>query len=295
MLATPSGVMAGSVSGGCVEGATAVEIASAIERGTPKLVTFGVSDEKAWEVGLACGGTIKVLVQPAVPPEVLAAARGPGGEIVATRTDGPQAGRTARVYEDGRVEGALAESVAPDALAAAALDALRRERSATVSLDTPAGAADVFLEVYPRRPKLVIFGGVHIATALVSLARLLGYRTIVADGRQAFLTRERFPDADELILAWPGEAFERIGLDSGCYVCILSHDPKFDEPALRLALRSTAAYIGAIGSKKTQIKRREWLRSEGFSEADIAGCTAPSGSTSAAAIRRRRRWRFWPR
>jgi xanthine dehydrogenase accessory factor len=277
MLATRTGVMAGSVSGGCVEGATAVEIAAAIERGAPRLVTFGVSDEKAWEVGLACGGTIKVLVQPAVPPEVLAAARGPGGEVVATRTDGPEAGRSARISEDGRVEGELAGSVAPDALAAAALDALRRERSGTVVLDTPAGAAEVFLEVYPRRPKLVIFGGVHIATALVPLARLLGYRTIVADGREAFLTRERFPEADELILAWPEEAFRQVGLDAGCYVCILSHDPKFDEPALRLALRSRAAYIGAIGSRKTQIKRREWLRSEGFGETDIARVHGPIG------------------
>jgi xanthine dehydrogenase accessory factor len=277
MLATPAGVMAGSVSGGCVEGATAGEIAAAIERGTARLVTFGVSDEKAWEVGLACGGTIKVLVQPAVPPEVLAAARGPGGQVVATRIDGAEAGSAARVYEDGRVEGPLAGFVPAGALAAAALDALRRERSATVALETPAGAAEVFLEVYPRRPRLVIFGGVHIATALVPLARLLGYRTIVADGREAFLTRERFPDADELILAWPEAAFARIGLDSGCYVCILSHDPKFDEPALRLALRSTAAYIGAIGSKKTQTKRREWLRGEGFSDADVARVHGPIG------------------
>ena len=277
MLATAAGVMAGSVSGGCVEAATAIEIVSAIERGTPRLVTYGVSDEKAWEVGLACGGTIKVLVQPAVPGEVLAAARGPGGEVVATRTDGTEAGRLARIHEDGRVEGALATSVPPDALGAAALEALRRERSTTVSLATPAGSAEVFLEVYPRRPRLVIFGGVHIATALVPLARLLGYRTIVADGRQAFLTAERFPEADELILAWPEEAFERIGLDAGCYVCILSHDPKFDEPALRLALRSRAAYIGAIGSKKTQSKRREWLRSEGFGDADIARLHGPIG------------------
>ena len=277
MLATTAGVMAGSVSGGCVEGATAAEIAAAIERGSARLVTFGVSDEKAWEVGLACGGTIKVLVQPAVPAEVLAAARGPGGEVVATRVDGTEAGRTARVYEDGRVEGLLARSVEPGALAAAALEALRRERSTTAALPTPAGPAEIFLEVYPRRPRLVIFGGVHIATALVPLARLLGYRTIVADGRQAFLTRERFPDADELILAWPEEAFGQIGLDAGCYVCILSHDPKFDEPALRLALRSSAAYIGAIGSKKTQIKRREWLRSEGFGDADIARVHGPIG------------------
>ncbi|HEX6104385.1 MAG TPA: XdhC family protein [Gemmatimonadales bacterium] len=277
MLATPGGVMAGSVSGGCVESATATEIAAAIERGTPKLVTFGVSDEKAWEVGLACGGTIKVLVEPAVPAEVLDAARGPGGEVVATCIEGPETGRSARVSEDGRVEGGLARVLPRDTLAAAALEALRRERSATVSLEGTAGTHTVFLEVFPRQPRLVIFGGVHIATALVPLARLLGYRTVVADGRQAFLTRERFPEADELILAWPEEAFARIGLDPGCYVCVLSHDPKFDEPALRIALRSPAAYIGAIGSRSTQAKRREWLRSEGFSEADIARLHGPIG------------------
>ena len=277
MLATPAGTMAGSVSGGCVEGATASEIAAAVERGTPRLVTFGVTDAQAWEVGLACGGTIKVLVEPSVPAEVLAAARGPGGEVVAALLEGEATGLRAVVREGGAVEGALARRVPPEALSAAALDALRRERSGTVELEAAGGHASVFLEVFPRRPKLVIFGGVHIAVALVPLARLLGYRTIVADGRQAFLTRERFPDADELILAWPEEAFERVGLDAGCYVCILSHDPKFDEPALRLALRSPAAYIGAIGSKKTQGQRREWLRSEGFSEADIARVHGPIG------------------
>ena len=277
MLATGAGVMAGSVSGGCVEGATATEIAAALERGTPRLVTFGVSDEKAWEVGLACGGTIKVLVEPAVRPEVLAAARGPGGEVIATLVEGPGVGTWGRVRENGTVEGELARRVAPEALATSALDALRRERSTSVALESAQGPATVFLEVFPRRPRLVIFGGVHIAIALVPLARLLGYRTIVADGRQTFLTRERFPEADELILAWPDEAFERIGLDTGCYVCILSHDPKFDEPALRLALRSPAAYIGAIGSRKTQVKRREWLRSEGFGEADVARVHGPIG------------------
>lgn len=278
MLATGAGVIAGSVSGGCVEGAAASEIAAAIERGSTRLVTYGVSDEQAWEVGLACGGTIKVLVEPEVRPEVLAAARGPGGEVVATVIEGPELGESAVVREDGSVEGPLARRVPADALARPALDALRRERSGTTSLMMPdRGAVTVFLEVFPRQPKLVVFGGVHIAIALVRLARVLGYRTIVADGRQAFLTRERFADADELLLAWPEEAFERVGLDASCYVCILSHDPKFDEPALRLALRSPAAYIGAIGSKKTQAKRREWLRSEGFSDSDIARVHGPIG------------------
>jgi xanthine dehydrogenase accessory factor len=277
MLATADGVMAGSVSGGCVEGATATEIGEAIGRGTPRLVTFGVSHERAWEVGLACGGTIKVFVEPRVRPEILSAARGPGGEVVATVVEGPGTGGTLRVFEDGRVEGALAPEIPLAAVRDAAHDALRREASATVAVDTGAGPASVFLEVFPRQPRLVIFGGVHIAVALVPLARALGYRTIVADGRAAFLTRERFPDADQLILAWPEAAFAEIGLDASCYVCILSHDPKFDEPALQLALRSPARYIGAIGSRKTQASRREWLASAGFSDAEIARIHGPIG------------------
>jgi len=276
MIATPEGIMAGSVSGGCVEGATVVEIGEAIARGSPKLVTFGVSDERAWEVGLACGGTIKVFVEPRVRAEVLAAARGPGGDVVATILDGPHAGASARIADDGRTEGSLGdlpESQTRDA----ALVALGRESSATVSLQATGGPVSVFLEVFPRQPRLVIFGGVHIAVALVPLARALGYRTIVADGRPAFLTRDRFPEADQLILAWPDAAFEQIGLDASCYVCILSHDPKFDEPALQLALRSPARYIGAIGSRKTQAARRERLKAAGFTEEGVARVHGPIG------------------
>jgi len=277
MLATADGVMAGSVSGGCVEGATAVEIGEAIGRGTPKLVTFGVSHERAWEVGLACGGTIKVFVEPWVRPEVLAAARGPGGEVVATVIEGAAAGDTLRVFEDGRAEGSLDPRVSAAAVREAALQALGREASSTIALPSDAGPTSVFLEVFPRPPRLVIFGGVHIAVALVPLARALGYRTIVADGRPAFLTRERFPDADQLVLAWPEAAFDQIGLDGSCYVCILSHDPKFDEPALELTLRSPARYIGAIGSRKTQASRRARLKSSGFSDAEIARVHGPIG------------------
>ncbi|HET6577863.1 MAG TPA: XdhC/CoxI family protein [Gemmatimonadales bacterium] len=276
MLADAEGTMAGSVSGGCVEGATASEIGAAIGRGTPKLVTFGVTNERAWEVGLACGGTIKVFVEPAVRPEVLAAARGPGGEVVATIVEGPGTGLSARIYEDGRTDGDL-RGLPPAAVRDAALAALARESAATITLETGTGPASVFLEVFPRAPRLVIFGGVHIAVALVPLARTLAYRTIVADGRPAFLTRERFPDADELLLAWPEEAFQRVGLDASCFVCILSHDPKFDEPALELALRSPARYIGAIGSRKTQASRRERLREAGFDDAEIARVHGPIG------------------
>jgi len=281
MLATPSGRMAGSVSGGCVETAVAEEIQAAIIRGTPKLVTYGVSHERAWEVGLACGGTIKVLVQPRVPEPVAVAARGKGGVVVATllSPELPAVPALPAVFrENATVEHTgwpdwLLGGIQPGAKAA-----LKREASTSVEVAGPEGAkAEVLLEVFARRPRLVIFGGVHIAMALVPLAKALGYYAVVADGRQAFLTRERFPNADELLLAWPEEAFRQTGLDSATYVCLLSHDPKFDEPAMELALRSPAVYIGAIGSNKTQASRRERLKAQGFSDQDIARVHGPIG------------------
>jgi len=277
MVATADGEMAGSVSGGCVEAATVLEIGNAIARGSPKLVSFGVSDARACEVGLACGGTITLLVEPAIRPQVLAAARGAGSEVVATVVDGAGAGAGVLVREDGRVEGSLDASLPVAAVRDAALAALARETSHTTTIETPAGPASVFLEVFPRQARLVIFGGVHIAAALVPLARALGYHTIVADGRPAFLTRERFPDAEELVLGWPEAAFARIGLDASCFVCVLSHDPKFDQPALELALRSPARYIGAIGSRKTQAARRERLQAAGFTADQIARVHGPIG------------------
>lgn len=277
MLATADGTIAGSVSGGCVESATALEIEAAIGRGSPKLVTFGVTDERAWEVGLACGGTIKVFVEPVVRPEVLAAARGAGGEVLVSVISGPGLGESVRVLENGHVEGDLSVSLPRDGLRDAALTALSREASTSQTMAAEEGAVTLFLEVFPRQPRLVIFGGVQIAVALVPLAKALGYHTIVADGREAFIGRERFPQADELILAWPEEAFARIGLDSASYVCVLSHDPKFDEPALQIALRSPAAYVGAIGSRKTQAARRERLADAGITDAQLARLHGPIG------------------
>ena len=275
MLANEDGLMAGSVSGGCVESATADEIAAAIKRGTARLVTFGVTHEEAWAVGLACGGTIRVFVEPDVRPEIVAAARGPGGEVIATNIEGPGTGASLRVSADGSVSGGT--ELPHDTIRDAALAALRREASGTISVERPEGVTSVFLEVFPRQPRLVIIGATHVAVALVPLARQLGYHTVVADGRAGFLTRERFPEAAELIPAWPAEAFDRIGLDETCYVCVLSHDPKFDEPAVRLVLRSPAAYIGAIGSRKTQAARRERLVAEGFMPDEIARIHGPIG------------------
>lgn len=282
LLATDEGRIAGSVSGGCVESAAAQEIAASIAQGSPKLVTYGVSHERAWEVGLACGGTIKVFVEPRVSARVRAAARGEGGVVVATVVADEEAtghlGRSVTIAEDGGIDASADDRWIGEAVQDAAILALGKEASMTVELtEGEHGTFSVFLEVFPRRPKLVIVGGVHIAMALVPLARSLGYRTLVADGRQAFVTRERFPDADELLVAWPEEAFERIGIDRATYVCVLSHDPKFDEPALDLALRSPARYIGAIGARKTQSARRERLLASGFSLTDLDRLHGPIG------------------
>jgi len=269
MLVSAGGHMAGSVSGGCVETAVAEEVRSAIARGRAALVRYGISDERAWEVGLACGGTLEVLVQPAVPAPVLDAARGPGGVVVATVLDGPGLGRII-AFDDASPAGG-------SEVGQAALDALRSGRSRTARLPVDGIVAAVFLEVFARPPRLVIFGGVHVAAALVPMARALGYHTIVADGRPAFLTRERFPDADELIVGWPEKAFARAGLDAATAVVVLTHDPKFDDPALMIALRSPAAYIGAIGSKKTQTSRRERLRAAGLTDSQLARLFGPIG------------------
>ena len=279
LLANAAGGMPGSVSGGCVEGAAAEEIRAAIARGTARKVGWGVTHERAWEMGLSCGGTIEVLVEPQVRPEILAAARRESGSVVATVIGGAAPVGSGLVLEEGGQPVGLGDL--PPALltpiaerAAAALGGLS---SRVEPVAWEGGEVEVFLEVFPRRPTLLIFGGVHIAMALVRLARPLGFRTVVADGREAFLTRERFPDADQLLLGWPEEVFRRVGLDAATCVCLLTHDPKFDEPALELALRSPACYIGAIGSKQTQAHRRERLQSAGFSAAEIARLHGPIG------------------
>jgi xanthine dehydrogenase accessory factor len=278
MLGTETGAFAGSISGGCVESAVLQEIAQAIEQDTPRLVSFGVTHERAWEVGLACGGTIEVFVEPAIRHEIVAAANAESGSVVATVLDGESVGRSTLIREDGTVttQGDLAWLA--DQIHGVALESLRTEKSRTVELPLPdGGRAKVFLEVFARRPKLVVFGAGHIAMALVPLAKAVGFRTMVADAREAFLTRERFPEADELVLDWPEAAFARIGIDRATYICILSHDPKFDDPALEIGLRSPARYIGAIGSRQTQDKRWARLREAGFRDADIDRIHGPIG------------------
>ena len=279
LLATPEGRMAGSVSGGCVENAVVEEIVAALQRGTARSLEYGVTHERAWEFGLSCGGTIALFIEPAVRPELLAAARRPESSVVATLVAGPSnlVGRALTLREDGSRELHGVPADLADRIAPLAATALRSASSRLETVVTPGGEVRVLLEVFARQPTLLVFGGVHVAMALAQLGKPLGYRVVVADAREQFLTPERFPDADQVLTGWPQEVFDRVGIDPATCIVILTHDPKLDEPACEIALRSNAAYVGVIGSRKTQALRRERLAAAGYSTEEIARLHGPIG------------------
>jgi xanthine dehydrogenase accessory factor len=246
MVVTRSGKMAGSVSNGCIEGAVFEEAQKVLKSGQPKVAAFGVADDVAFEVGLACGGHIEVFIQPFSAPHELVLDKVNRNEAVTLRTN-------LVTGEADVIEGlALGSELA------------RRE-------------GDLFVEPFRRPAHLVIIGAIHIAIPLHRLAKLMGYRVTVVDARAKFATTERFPEADELIVAWPDEAMDRVPIDSSTYVVILTHDPKFDLPALRSVLKKDAGYVGAIGSRKTNQNRFDALRKEGFTEAELARVHGPIG------------------
>jgi xanthine dehydrogenase accessory factor len=288
MVATSDGRLAGSVSGGCVEGAAAEEIGRARADGVCRVIRYGISDEQAWDVGLACGGTIDVLVEPFLRPEGLAAAAGRGGVAVVIPLPAdapgpdpgpcpPGAGERAQpaltAGEDGTLLGSTGSTDVDAAIARAARDLLARGASGTVEV----AGRQYFLEGFAATPRLVIVGAVQIAMPLVRIARELGYATVVTDGRASFATKERFPDADLLVVGWPDDVAEEIGLGPADAVAILTHDVKFDEPAIVEALRRGCRYVGAIGSRKTQAERRARLLATGVGEADLARLRGPIG------------------
>lgn len=293
LLYATDGRIAGSVSGGCVEGAAAEEIDRARATGHARVIRYGISDEQAWDVGLACGGTIDVLVEPVAPAVVIEAARGSMGSgghgsavITVLPADSPpgqfgphQPGDGAPpvaelvVTDDGQLAGTLGSSDLDEGLIEAATAALRRGLSRTIEL----GGRSLFIEVFPVRPRLVVVGGVEVARSLVRLAHELGFETVVVDGRAAFATPERFPEVDRLVIGWPDEVAEAIGLGPNDAVAVLSHDVKFDEPAIVEALRRGCRYVGAVGSKKTQGDRRARLLEAGVAEADLARLRGPVG------------------
>jgi xanthine dehydrogenase accessory factor len=246
MVVTRSGKMAGSVSNGCIEGAVFEEAQKVLKAREAKLAAFGVADDLAFSVGLACGGHIEVFVQPMSPAHQ----------------------RVIELLDENRAATLRTNLVTGEAIA---------------SEGTPSGSelarrdGDWFIEPFRRPAHLVIVGAIHIAIPLHRLAKLMGYRVTVIDARAKFATKERFPEADELVVAWPDEAMANLTLDNATYVVILTHDPKFDLPALRSVLGKDVGYIGAIGSRKTNANRFAALREEGFTEGQISRVHGPVG------------------
>ncbi|WP_428264452.1 XdhC family protein [Haliangium sp.] len=288
------GAFVGSVSGGCVEAAVVQEARAVMTSREPRRLSFGVSNQTAWGVGLACGGKIEVYVAP------LATADSGPGELLERLAQVRADKRTAvlamwlgsgqqrllpldDIVADAGDAGAGAGADLPPDLIAAARAAARADRSATRELD----GDEVFLRVYSPPLRLIVVGAVHIAQALCPMAALLGFAVTVVDPRGAFATPERFPGV-ALNGAWPDRALAELGVDHRTAVVTLTHDPKLDEPALIAALGSPAFYIGALGSKKTQASRLTRLRAHGLDDAALARIHGPVGlsigASSAAEI-----------
>lgn len=270
------GQFAGSVSGGCVENAVIEAALESLKTGRQRLLHFGVADETAWEVGLACGGSIEIFVQP-LQENFFNFLRNawmneePSVHATVIRGSSDMLGHEFFIREDGTVTGNHPHS---DGIVELAKAAFERQASRRVMLDDE---TELFLEYISPPPTLIAVGGVHITVALAALAKTLGYRTIVIDPRSVWGNDERFPNVDQLIQAWPQEAFEQIKITSATAIAMLTHDPKLDDPALKVALNSPAFYVGALGSKTTNAKRRERLLNEGLTEEQLSCLQAPIG------------------
>jgi xanthine dehydrogenase accessory factor len=275
MALMASGAISGSVSGGCVEGAVFEAGVEVLTTGRPQLLHFGVADETAWDVGLACGGTIEVFVEPLDTAvyeflHTLIDQDRAGAAVTIIRGPEDKIGQKVAISRAGQSVGHLDGIL--EELAIQVTQAAQESQRVNLTDDI-----EVFVDVTRPAPTLILVGGVHIAVALTSIAKTLGYHTIVIDPRRAFGSEARFPHVDQLIQAWPDKALAGIELTAETAVAMLTHDPKIDDPALKAVLDSPVFYIGALGSDKTQRQRRQRLRDMGFSDTQIKRIHGPIG------------------
>jgi xanthine dehydrogenase accessory factor len=317
MLVGADGTAVGSVSGGCVEGAVYELSTSVVESGTPVMQRYGVSDDDAFAVGLTCGGILDVFVEKidrstfpefgnvvtairsgtpvavvtcvaATKAGVAIAAGAPviDGDDPSPETGDPSArlGRRLIVFED-HVEGTLGSDRIDDAVADDARGMLANGRTATLKYgydgERRGDELTLFVASYHAPPRMIVFGAIDFAAAVARMGAFLGYQVTVCDARPVFATKRRFPDAHEVIVAWPHRylsAESAAGrLDERTVVCVLTHDPKFDGPLLEVALRLPLAYVGAMGSRRTHDDRLDRLREAGLSEAELSRLASPVG------------------
>ncbi len=261
------GEIAGSVSGGCVEGAVVEEARSVLDGGPPKLLYYGIADDEAWNVGLTCGGEIWIWVERyegwEQPTE-----RGARVTVI----EGEGVGTVALVVGSAIVTGS-----APAALHDAIVEAGEAAIASELHTASEHAGATLFAEALVPPPRVVIVGAVDTAEALCAMTRRLGWRTAVIDPRGSFATAERLPSADELVIEWPAEGYAAIELVPADHVVVLTHDPKLDDPAITAAVQCGASYIGALGSRRTQEKRRTRLLAAGLSEDQLEMVSGPVG------------------
>lgn len=284
------GDVVGSVSGGCVEGAVYELCLEALASGRGALHRFGYSDQDAYAVGLTCGGVIDVFVQRIDPGAAtdayavtaLSAAAAGGTVAVARVVDGPAPllGRGMLVHPDGRYDGTLGQDPARDRVAAAEARALLDAgRTATLTVGCDDDRLTLMVESRTPPPRMLVFGAVDFAAALVRIGKFLGYRVTLCDARPVFATAARFPEADEVVVDWPHRYLEsqRDAVDGRTAVCVLTHDAKFDVPLLERALRMPVGYVGAMGSRRTHEDRLARLRRTGLTGPELARLHSPIG------------------
>lgn len=271
LAVSEGGELAGSVSGGCVESEVVGQARSVLAGEPPELLSFGISDELALSVGLPCGGEIDVFValfDPGVVDRLRESLERVEPAVLLTVLEGERVGSQLLVLDRGERVGE-----APSGLAEKADELLRGARNRLVEVD----GVRVFAHVFAPPPRLLVFGAVDTAEALCKAAHGIGWQTIVADARGKFATSDRLPSADEIVVAWPEEALVRVRPDYATAVVVLTHDDKFDVPALKGALASEAFYVGALGSRRNQALRRERLLAEGVAEGDVERIAGPCG------------------
>jgi xanthine dehydrogenase accessory factor len=277
----------GSVSGGCVEGAVLTEGLKVLERGIPKLVTYGIADDDAFAVGLTCGGTIHVFVDDfndEIDLAISEALRRDEPAALATIVEGPGTGSKMLVRPDQEPIGTLGNTDLDRVVTRDALGELEAGRTGTRNYGVHGEArreegVKVFIESFALPPKMIIFGAIDFTAALARLGRLLGYHVTVCDARPVFATKKRFPMANEVVNEWPDRYLAVVGKELGPRdaVCVLTHDPKFDVPAIMAAVETKAGYLGVMGSRRTHDKRLERLEEAGLDGGGFARLWSPIG------------------
>ncbi len=287
MAVSARGDVVGSVSGGCVEGAVYDLATEVLGSGEPVLTTYGISDEDAFAVGLTCGGILDILVRPVTPrthpdyPAVTASIAREEPVAVATVISGAAPIAAQLVVWDDRRSGSLGA----EGLDVAAVDDARgmlAQGQTGVRHYGPRGErrqdeVAVFIESFAPPPRMLVFGAIDFAAAVARIGKYLGYRVTVCDARPVFATQKRFPDADEVVCEWPHRYLADTPVDERTVIAVLTHDPKFDVPLLEVALRTPAAYVGAMGSRRTHDDRLARLRDLGLAEAELARLRSPIG------------------